>query len=167
MTIQQQHLTELRQHLHQTVDEAMAAFEERLRNLEKDNFAAELSAPTTTVDEMPEPEPAIPDMGGIEPLVKEEAQQPPSDFQLVPDDVWEKFVKTILLAGWTFQQLIASKTAKEYDLTKDERDKLRLLETTRSKLFAKEMTLDEAVEQEGINEKEKNILTELALKNNL
>lgn len=131
-----------------------------------DTFLEEMNAPYE-VAFIAEVVPEIPNLEGVE-LLKErfELEQSPM-LSTISDDLWIRFVKTIMLAGWTVERLQSSDTCKGIAFTAAENELLKNLECLRFMMLGKEIDLNQALGQNWVTDIEADVIKEFATKNNL
>jgi hypothetical protein len=85
----------------------------------------------------------------------------------ITDALWLRFVKTIMLAGWTVEKLKASEPCKNVIFTKAESDLLKNLECLRFSMKGKDIDLNQALGQDWVTPIEAEVIKEFAKENKL
>lgn len=160
ITISPDQISSLRKSLHQYIDGVIDSFVES--NMKEDDFLEEISKPVEPApDKTPKPE--IPNLEEL----TDRLDLVPEGKEAINDEQWEKFVKTIVSAGWTAKKLLKNPNVEKFHFTKKQKSILKDLQGLRNLMLAKEMDLDTAISQNYVGEVEKKIITDFALKTNL
>lgn len=85
----------------------------------------------------------------------------------INDKQWLSFVKTIMLAGWTVEQLKSHKSCQSVIFTKSETELLKNLECLRFSMKGKDIDLNQALGQDWVTPVEAAIIKEFAQKEKL
>lgn len=134
------------------------------------------SAPADEAPQIPTPEELDKALQGPKAAEREELEKrfelepkPEENKKLVDAALWERLVKTFVIAGWNMRKLLDSEwwAKQKIELSNSEAKRLEELSLLRDQMVLKEMDLAQVQGQNGMTEIEKAAFYELAKNENL
>jgi len=116
--------------------------------------------PTATPEPQPSNQEVLVERFGLE-------ETGEAELSSINDALWLRFVKTIMLAGWTLEKLKASEPCRNVVFTKAESEVLKNLECLRFSMKGKDIDLNQALGQDWVTTIEADVIREFATTNKL